>query len=1092
MLVSPVIFAELGRCVYFRGIVRAWLILVAVGSGLVGWGFGGVTEVIAQARALPPAQELADPPLPSFLEAGRPYFTEHFEPLDYGAQQQNWDVVQDSSGVVYAANLSGVLAYDGVRWRLIRTTTDAWVLSLGVGADDRVYVGAWGDIGFLEPDGDGTLQFRSLIRHVPDDERMFEHVWNTLSTPDGVYFQMHDRLFRWDGEDLHIWKPETMFHTAFVVGDEFYVRASGEGLLRMEGDSLRAVPGGEQFAKTPIYMMVPYGEGQILVGTRKQGLLVYDGRTFEPLPTEVDQALREYRLYHGTTLPGGYFALATLGGGVFVIDQDGALVNVIDQRGEIPDGVVNRVMTDAQGGLWMALNSSGLARVDSPSQLTLFDERAGLRGIVNNIKRHAGSIYVATGAGVFRMEPEPPMPGTEWTTRFVQVPGISRAWALLSVDDALLVASEGGIYAVQDERVERVSTGQAYALRASTLMPGKVLVGLDRGLAVISPTASGWQVEPLAPDMLDEEVRSIAEASDGTIWMSGIDGRVTRLAGIEEATLEIDTFGPQHGLPTLPVHAISMEGEPIFTSLSGVYRYVGDRAERFVHDVQMIPEEARNDSLLAFVSNATGDLWLAYTDRLYVGREEQGAYRFKTPPALHLPMASYAQILSEESGVVWIGNGAEVLRYDPNVNRSYAQPYPAQVRRVTDLDGRYVYYGGHMSSDQREAFFEEGISYDNNALRVEYAAATFNDPLATEYQYMLEGWDRDWSAWTRQTQKTYAGLREGAYRFRVRARNQQGVVSREAVLGLQILAPWYRTWWAFLLYGLTCVAGVLLARRYHTVVRENKKAQSQVAELARERVVNERLQQANQRLQEANESLKQANKLKDEFLANTSHELRTPLTAILGFTSVLQEEVEGEHYEFLELINANGKRLLLTVNSLLDLAKIRAGMVQLRLERVDAAAQVFEVARALEPLAQEKGLSLVVHRPPDPITAMLDAHYFDRILYNIIGNAIKFTDEGSVAVQVTSDGETLHISVQDTGIGISDDFMPHLFKEFKQESTGLGRLHEGSGLGLAITAHLIELMDGSITVESTKDVGSTFRLALPVWAPAEKPLMQVS
>src|SRR5690606_35845585 len=147
-------------------------------------------------------------------------------------------------------------------------------------------------------------------------------------------------------------------------------------------------------------------------------------------------------------------------------------------------------------------------------------------------------------------------------------------------------------------------------------------------------------------------------------------------------------------------------------------------------------------------------------------------------------------------------------------------------------------------------------------------------------------------------------LREGTYRFRVRAVNGQGIHSAESVLAFRILPPWYRTWGSFSLCLVMCVSALVLVKRYLEAIEEGKKAQQEAVELARERMVNERLQEANRRLEEAN-------KLKDEFLANTSHELRTPLTAILGFTSIMKDETDGHHREFLELISSNGERLLI-------------------------------------------------------------------------------------------------------------------------------------------------------------------------------------
>ena len=134
----------------------------------------------------------------------------------------------------------------------------------------------------------------------------------------------------------------------------------------------------------------------------------------------------------------------------------------------------------------------------------------------------------------------------------------------------------------------------------------------------------------------------------------------------------------------------------------------------------------------------------------------------------------------------------------------------------------------------------------------------------------------------------------------------------------------------------------------------------------------------------------------------------------------------------------------------------------------------------LAPLARQNNLQFDFVRPPEPLYARLDHQYLDRILTNLIGNAIKFTDTGGVSVEVEQRGDRVCVQVRDTGIGIDESFLPHLFDEFKQESSGLARSHEGNGLGLTITARLVELMDGRIEVQSEKGKGSVFTISFAV------------
>lgn len=233
-------------------------------------------------------------------------------------------------------------------------------------------------------------------------------------------------------------------------------------------------------------------------------------------------------------------------------------------------------------------------------------------------------------------------------------------------------------------------------------------------------------------------------------------------------------------------------------------------------------------------------------------------------------------------------------------------------------------------------------------------------------------------------------------------------------------------------------------------------------------------------LYNAKEQAEEVARLKSNFLANMSHEIRTPLTGILGFASILSEEVvDDEQKEFVTLIEKSGNRLMETLNSVLDLARIEAGRMKLTLEPILVADSVNEMVRLLQPISSDKGIALLA-KPIDPHLEMLvDVGAMNRILTNIIGNSLKFTNEGNVTVSVSADDANVSIQIADTGVGINEEFLPKLFNEFEQESTGIGRSHEGSGLGLTITRELVERMHGSISVESAKGRGTTFTVRFP-------------
>ncbi|MEM7225498.1 MAG: ATP-binding protein [Pseudomonadota bacterium] len=239
-------------------------------------------------------------------------------------------------------------------------------------------------------------------------------------------------------------------------------------------------------------------------------------------------------------------------------------------------------------------------------------------------------------------------------------------------------------------------------------------------------------------------------------------------------------------------------------------------------------------------------------------------------------------------------------------------------------------------------------------------------------------------------------------------------------------------------------------------------------------------------LKRREQEAEEASRAKSQFLANMSHELRTPMNAILGYTELISDNIYGELpdkvREVMERIDHNGHHLLGLINDILDLSKIEAGQLDLVLEDYSLGHVVQSVLSTVEPLAAEKSLELVTEVDPDLPVGVGDEQRITQVLLNLVGNAIKFTDEGRVTVAVTRFEETYKVAVSDTGAGISERDQVTIFEEFRQADNSNTREKGGTGLGLAIAKRIIEMHGGRIWVESILGEGATFSFTLPVRA----------
>ena len=248
----------------------------------------------------------------------------------------------------------------------------------------------------------------------------------------------------------------------------------------------------------------------------------------------------------------------------------------------------------------------------------------------------------------------------------------------------------------------------------------------------------------------------------------------------------------------------------------------------------------------------------------------------------------------------------------------------------------------------------------------------------------------------------------------------------------------------------------------------------------------EKVSQRTSELQAANQELARANKLKSEFLANVSHELRTPLSAIIGFSQILLDGIDGpmseDQQQDIAQVNKSGQSLLALINQILDLSKIEAGKMELSVDRVELPALITSILESISPLAQEKGLRINTRFAPGLPAVEGDAARLKQVLINLLSNAVKFTERGHIEVIAQPSGRMVRITVKDTGIGISAESQRVVFDEFVQGDGSSTRRHGGTGLGLSIVRKLVEMHGGAITVVSEPGQGSTFTFTVPAWS----------
>ncbi|MDT3405366.1 two-component regulator propeller domain-containing protein [Mucilaginibacter terrae] len=362
---------------------------------------------------------------------------------------------------------------------------------------------------------------------------------------------------------------------------------------------------------------------------------------------------------------------------------------------------------------------------------------------------------------------------------------------------------------------------------------------------------------------------------------------------------------------------------------------------------------------------------------------------------------------------------------------------------------------------------------------IEYVALNYTNPSQNQYEYKLRGFDKEWIRAGKSHKALYTNLSPGTYEFHVRAINNDGVSNEKArTITVVILPPFWLTPLAFFFY-IAIVAGLI----FYVRKKEIRKLRTQFL-LEQER------QQAKQMIEQERSAAEHAHMLdqmKIKFLTNLSHEFRTPISLIMGpVENLLAGDSPTQIKPQLELVRRNGRRLLNLVNQLLDFRKMEQGELTLNLSATDLRAFLKDTTDSFVDMAERKGVEYKVKLPQHTLKALLDVNKLERILFNLLSNAFKFTDEGGkVTIQinvltVSKDTLNLFCQISDTGIGIAAEDLPNVFNRFYQTDNSAVINNQGSGIGLSIAKEFIRLHGGNIKAESEPGLGSTFSFEIPL------------
>ncbi len=733
---------------------------------------------------------------------------------------------------------------------------------------------------------------------------------------------------------------------------------------------------------------------------------------------------------------------------------------------------------DREGSIWIGLGGAGLARWLGYRQWEAWTDADGLgNSNVWAIERdRRGTLWIGTDLGLL----------------YLAGVGLDRSWSNLKLaaepkridrihtgpDGAIWAASTSGLLAKVDPVSHRiVYFGPSEGLSSDHVMDlafdtaGRVWLITRVGLFVGEPRGASFHFSrhPLRGDSDESRLDLFFRDRQGRVWLVGNPG----LCGLRDSRWIC--HGSADGFLPSKMSRITQTSDGALwigyrenVGILDRVTFAGDK----MHVEHLPAGDGIHSTLAIFLgADAKGRLWMGSDDGVSL-LDGKTWRHFDRAQGLIWDDTNGNAFLGDADSSVWIGTSLGLSHFQyPSSSAASAPRVALDSVRLGTLD---------FDPDQGQR-----VPFTANSLTAHMAALTFVNEANISFRYRLRGLEERWTE-TEERAIRFSSLPGGSYVLEVAAKSAVAPYgSPRDVFAFTIDKPWWQANWfiGLCIISLVCLSyfGVRFwtrsMTRNHAALE--KAVNEKTAQLSREKFT---VEDQNRKIEHLLEQTQRTLQFKSQFLANMSHEIRTPLNGIIGLSELMADSsLDAEQRENLQIVRSSARSLLAIVNDILDFSKVEAGKLTLASIEFDVRQEIANVGRLISVRAEEQGLQFRPHVDATvPAVLIGDAGRVGQILLNLLGNAIKFTERGSVTLTVMSESnEALHFTVSDTGIGIAPEQRELIFESFRQADGSIARRYGGTGLGLAICVQLVQIMQGTIWVESEVGQGSSFHVILP-------------
>lgn len=834
----------------------------------------------------------------------------NFSHSEYMGGNQSWSLTESPNGLLYFANNNGLLEFDGAHWAIYNSVESNNRVALAVG--NRIYIGAYNEFGYYQENDSGNLKYHSLSPLIKGMKGDFGEIWRIHKTDFGIIFESFKALFIYRDGKIEIVFPHSSFRYSCYVNGILWVFDEEQGLMECRAGKVRKVPGGEFFTGNQKWTVIPLNDYEILIGTSNKGLFRYNGFKVFPWNSAVNERLKKYQIYSAIRLNTNYFAFGTIQNGLYVTDSAGNLVFAMNKERGLQNNTVLGIGQDSKGNIWLCLDN-GISVIEFNTPISYLDNYFDI-GTGYVAARYGNNIYFGTNQGLYYAKWIDFINPSKSKNSFKLVEGtVGQVWALSVIDNVLFCGHDKGIFQIQGNTSEKISSVRGAWNFLKLNEKGFILVGMYRGLLILEKKGGLWQVRNKIQGF-DESSRFVEKDHSGNIWISHSYKGVYRLRPDSSLykSSDIKLFTSKDGLPSDKSNFLfQIQNELLIATAKGLYKF-HNSTEQFEKDIKYGPYFKDNQQIEYLYQDSLKNIWYTADRKLGVlCYQKDGLYKNKITPFSKVSnnlIPTYVHINELGLNDVLIGIEGGYIHYILKFNKDYSLPVSVFISNLRSRDtseGTYRFNSSHKIQSINPIF-----KYRNNTISISFSANNF-ESSGKEFRYKLVGFDVDWSAWTSNRFKEYTNLPAGNYTFVIHARNNDEMPPSSLSYKFTILPPWYLTWYVKIFYMILFFVSLFLVRKFviyrieksHMAEMQKQKEKELIAEKELEHLRNEKLnlevihkekELANSTMQliKKNDTL---NKLKSDLLSSVSSNGEdVSKTNIKGLIKRIDKEIDNE------------------------------------------------------------------------------------------------------------------------------------------------------------------------------------------------------